>query len=410
MPQVSGLRLTQPMPGHTVKPPSEASVMASLFSPRDMLARLVGFPTVSSRSNLDLVDFVGNYLDDYGAVYRRIPDATGEKASLVARIGPDTEGGIVLSGHSDVVPVEGQDWSSDPFVLTERDGRLYGRGTCDMKGFCAAALSLVPEMQAAELRRPIYIALSRDEETGCLGAPEMIDDMLAHFPRPSAVIVGEPSTMKVVTAHKGSWGFRAHLRGHEVHSSRLHSGVSAVMTAARLIGWMEDRTLENAERAAPGDLDPNWTTLHVGMIGGGTATNITARDCSFAGEVRVIPEESVDDWRERIGAEAARLTEAMQRVHPDTGITLETRMQTPGLSPEPDGIAEPLMRALTGDNSRNAVPFQTEAGQFQEAGLSTVICGPGSITQAHQPDEYIETAQLDACTAMMRRLIARLAA
>lgn len=382
--------------------------MPDLLTARDMLARLVAFPTVSARSNLDLVDFVAGYLKDQGAEVRLVPDATGTKASLVARLGPDVPGGVVLSGHSDVVPVEGQDWSSDPFRLTERNGRLYGRGTCDMKGFCAAALALVPEMQQTRLGRPIYIALSRDEEIGCLGAPEMIEAMLAHFAPPQAVIVGEPSDMKVVTSHKGSWGFRAHFRGHEVHSSLVHTGVSAVMFAARMIAWMDDTMRANASSASPGELDPNWTTLHVGTITGGTATNITARDCSFAGEVRVIPGESVDEWRARICVEAARLATEMRELHPDAGIRMETRMQVPGLRPEPESIAEPLMRALTGDNGRNSVSYQTEAGQFQAAGLSTVICGPGSIAQAHQPDEYLEVAQLDACTAMMRRLISHL--
>ena len=214
--------------------------------PREMLARLVAFPTVSERSNLELIDFVEGHLGSLGVDCARVPDATGQKASLIARVGPKTEGGIVLSGHTDVVPVSGQDWTTDPFVLTERDGKLFGRGTCDMKGFIACGLALAPEMLAAGLARPIYFALSYDEEVGCLGAPEMIDRLIAGQPRPEAVIVGEPSMMRVVTGHKGSWGFRAHVRGHEVHSSRIHTGVSAVMTAARLVTWMDDAMAANA--------------------------------------------------------------------------------------------------------------------------------------------------------------------
>ena len=377
---------------------------------RAMLARLVAFPTVSQDSNLDLVGFVERHLAGLGVASARVPDATGTKAALIARIGPAVPGGVVLSGHTDVVPVAGQDWTSDPFVMTERDGRLYGRGTCDMKGFIACALALAPEMLAAGLARPIYFALSYDEEIGCLGAPPMIDRLLVDQPRPEAVIVGEPSMMRVVTGHKGSWGFRAHVRGHEVHSSRIDAGVSAVMTAARLIAWMDETMAANARAAGPSGFEPPYTTLHVGTIEGGTAANIVARDCHFSGEIRALPDESVAGWRRRLLAEAARLEAAAKAIHPDAAITVTTRMEMKGFVPELDGVAERLARALTGDNARHVVSYQTEAGQFQDKGLSTVICGPGSIDQAHQPDELISIEQLEAGTAFLRRLIARLAA
>jgi acetylornithine deacetylase len=388
--------------------------MPTGLTPREMLTRLVAFPTVSDRSNLDLVAFVEAYLADLGVASARVPDATGAKASLVARVGPAAPGGVVLSGHTDVVPVEGQDWSSDPFALVERDGRLYGRGACDMKGFVACALALVPEMLAAGLRRPIVLALTHDEEVGCLGAPALIARLVADEPAPEAVIVGEPSMMRVVTGHKASWGFRAHVRGHEVHSSLIHTGVSAVMTAARLIAWMDEAMAANA-RAAPGSeaaaaFDPPYTTLHVGLIRGGTASNIAARDCVFSGEIRILPEEGLAPWRARVGAEAARLEAAARAVHPAAAIELHTRMALPGFAPPADGAAERLARALTGDNGRHVVSYQTEAGQYQAAGLSTVICGPGSIEQAHQPDEFIALDQLDAGAAFLRRLIGRLAA
>ncbi len=382
--------------------------MATGITAREMLARLVAFPTVSTRSNLDLIDFVEGYLADHGVAAIRVPDETGDKAGLVAMIGPAVEGGVVLSGHTDVVPVAGQDWTSDPFAVIERNGRLHGRGTCDMKGFCAAALALVPEMRAAGLTRPIIIALTRDEEIGCIGAPPLIEAMLADMPRPEAVIVGEPSEMRVVTGQKGSWGFRARVRGHEVHSSLIHTGVSAVMEAAALIDWMAGQMREAVGETPGNDFEPPYTTVHVGLIEGGTANNITARDCVFSGEVRCLPGEDPGDWRRRFTAEAARRAAELRRVHPAAGIVFETRMELPGFLAE--GPAEQLARALTGDNARHVVSYQTEAGHFQERGLSTVICGPGSIAQAHQPDEFITTTQLEAGVAFMRRLIQRLAA
>jgi acetylornithine deacetylase len=379
-------------------------------TPRRMLERLVAYQTVSDRSNLDLIDFVEGWLGEHGVASTRVPDATGTKASLIARIGPEEPGGVVLSGHTDVVPVAGLDWTSDPFVLTERDGRLHGRGACDMKGFVACALALAPEMRAAGLKRPILLALSYDEEVGCLGAPPMIERLIADQPRPEAVIVGEPSMMRVVTGHKASWGIEVKVRGHEVHSSLIHTGVSAVMTAAKLIAWMDAAMAENARSATANDYVPPYTTLHAGVIAGGTAGNITARDCRFVGEIRIVPGESIADWQARFRAEVARLEAEIRAVHPDAGISVRTRMEMAGFDPGPDGPAERLARSLTGDNARRVVSYQTEAGQFQERGLSTVICGPGSIDQAHQPDEFISIEQLDAGEAFVRRLIGRLAA
>jgi acetylornithine deacetylase len=373
-----------------------------------MLARLVAFPTVSSQSNLPLVDFVEAWLADLGVASLRVPDPTGSKAGLVALVGPSVEGGVVLSGHTDVVPVEGQPWTSDPWELREADGRLHARGTADMKAFAAIALALVPEMLAAGLARPVVLALTCDEEIGCLGAPPLIDAMLGAMPPPSAVIVGEPSEMRVVVGQKGSWGFRAHLRGHEVHSSLLHTGVSAVMEAASLIDWMAGLMGESARTAPPNDFDPPYTTVHVGMIAGGTANNITARDCSFSGEIRFLPGEPEDRWHERIEAEAARREAALRTRHPEAAIRFTTRMSLPGFAADP--AAEGLARALTGDNGRLHVSYQTEAGHYQAHGLPTVICGPGNIAQAHQPDEFITLEQLEAGTGFVRRLIRHLAA
>lgn len=375
------------------------------LSPREILARLVAFPTISSDSNLDLVGFVEDYLASFGVTSWRVPDATGRKASLVARIGPEVEGGVILSGHTDVVPVAGQDWASDPFVLTERDGRLHGRGSCDMKGFCALALAAVPEMLATPLSRPVFLALSHDEEVGCLGAPAMIAALLAREPRPGAVIVGEPTEMRVVTGHKAGWGFRGRVTGHAVHSSLIHKGVSAVMEAAKLISWMDEMNAVNARDTPPNAFEPPYTTLHVGTITGGNASNITAALCEFQAEIRVLPEDSPEGWKARLRAEAARLEAGMRARHAGARFEILPRMEVPGCAPETGGIAEALARRLTGDNATHVVSYQTEAGQFQEAGLSTVVCGPGSIAQAHQPDEYIAISELDAGARFMSRLI-----
>ena len=371
-----------------------------------MLAKLVSFPTVSSDSNLPLVDFVQEYLASHGIEAHRVPDETGEKASLFAQIGPDVPGGAVLSGHTDVVPVVGQPWSTDPWQMVERDGRLYGRGTCDMKGFNAIGLALVPEMLKAGLTRPIQIALSYDEEVGCEGAPPMIARMREVLPLAATTFVGEPTMMKVVTGHKGSAGMLTRVRGYEVHSSLLHTGVSAIMTAARLITWHSDRMAENAAQASPDcPYVPPYTTLHVGKIRGGTAHNITAKDCSFPSDFRVLPEEDIQDWIDRYTAFAAGVEVEIRAIRPEAAISITAESVVSGCRPEPNGAAETLARALSGDNATNVVSYGTEAGQFQEGGFSTVICGPGSIEQAHQADEYITVAQLAEGEAFVRRLI-----
>jgi len=386
--------------------------MAQRLNAREILARLVSFPSVSRDSNLDLVDWLETYLEGQGITATRVPSPCGTKAALYAGVGPDGPGGVVLSGHTDVVPVEGQDWTSDPFTLTERDGRLYGRGTCDMKGFDALAIAALVEACDKPLRRPMQLALSYDEEIGLLGAPPMIDHMLASgLVRAETVIVGEPSMMQVVTGHKGGSGWRVRVRGHEVHSSLLPEGVSAIMWAARLIDWANQR---NAEIMAspPSDLaalfHPPFTTLHVGMIHGGTAHNITAGSCIFEIEMRVVPGESPSDWDRRLAEEAARLTEQMQAIHPDAGITLERDFSVPPLQPEVDGPAERLARRLTGDNATHMVSYGTEGGQFQERGYSAVICGPGDIAQAHQADEFLSLDQFRQGQYFLDRLIADL--
>ncbi len=386
--------------------------MAQDLSAREILEHLVSFPTVSRESNLAIVDWIEEYLAGFGVRAHRVYNEDGTKANLYANVGPEVEGGVILSGHTDVVPVDGQDWDTDPFTLVEKDGRLYGRGTCDMKGFDALALAAVPLALARGIRRPLQIALSYDEEVGCLGAPSMIEEMARRLPRAAAAIIGEPSMMKVVTGHKGAHSVRTHLRGFEVHSSQPHRGVSAVMEAAKLIDWANRVNAENAA-ATPGPLaamfEPPYTTAHVGTVHGGTAENITARDCRFTMGFRVVPGEDARAWTDRYLEKVREVEAGMRAVAPSAFIEAEPSAGVPGLAPEEEGAAEALARRLTGDNGEHVVSYGTEAGQFQRAGYSAVICGPGNIDQAHQANEYIEIGQFEAGWAFMERLVESLA-
>ena len=383
------------------------------LSARELLDKLVSFPTVSRDSNLDLIDFVEEYLDGYGVSSTRVPNEDGTKAALYAHIGPQVDGGVVLSGHTDVVPVDGQAWDTDPFTVTERQGKLYGRGTCDMKGFDALALSAVPLALERGIKRPLQIALSYDEEVGCTGAPPMIDHMVAMgMPRADTVLVGEPSMMKIANSHKGSVGYDMHFRGFEVHSSLAPTGVSAIMLAAKFINWANDVNIENAAKTPStlaADFMPPYTTLHTGKIRGGTAHNITAKDCYFDLSFRLVPGEDIAAWEARLMAKVAELEAEMKAVRPEAGISAVKSFHVPGLLPEVQGRAEAMVRHLTGENASNVVSYGTEAGQFQERGYSAVICGPGDIAQAHQPNEFISVDQFKQGEAFMSRLVDLLA-
>ena len=382
------------------------------LTPRQVLERLVAFPTVSRDSNLALVDWLEGYLTGHGIECHRHWNEDRQKAALMAHAGPRIAGAVVLSGHSDVVPVDGQDWSSDPWTVVERDGRLYGRGTCDMKGYVALAVWALVRAQKMGVRRPVQLALSYDEEVGCTGAPPMIATMGQVLPKGSAALIGEPSNMKIITGHKGGTGFHVHVKGFEVHSSLLPYGVSAIMEGARLIGWVNDRNAEiQAREPTPiaATFYPPFTTLHVGMISGGTAHNITAADCRFAVEMRVVPGEEVEAHAGAFEAEVARLDAALKAVRPEAGAHLERFFGVPALVPEADGEAEAIARRLTGDNATGVVSYGTEAGQFQEAGYSAIVCGPGDIAQAHQPDEYLEVSEFEAGQRFMERLLAECA-
>ncbi|MEZ5668141.1 MAG: acetylornithine deacetylase [Alphaproteobacteria bacterium] len=379
--------------------------------PLDAVVRTIGdlvaFDTVSDRSNLALIDWMRQVLERQGVPTRLFPGAGGDKANLLARFGPDRPGGVVLSGHTDVVPVEGQPWTADPFGLVARDNRLYGRGTADMKSFIGIVLALGPEFLARSLRRPIWLLASYDEEVGCIGVRDALPALKAPEVDPLAIIVGEPTGMRVCNAHKGVHAFRTTVTGLEAHSSRIHRGVNAIVYAARIVDFIAGLA---AARQAAADrdngFDPPFTSLHVGRIRGGTALNIVPRICSFDWEIRNLPSDDPQPLVDRVAAfVASDILPAMHAVDPQTGVTTEPLTWIPALRPEPGNAAETLAMHLAGTNRTHVVAYGAEAGLFQENGTPTVICGPGEIAQAHQPDEYIELAQVEACMAFMRRLM-----
>lgn len=372
-----------------------------------MLEKLVSFDTVSRNSNLAFIEFVQSLLKPYGIESRLIHNTERTKANLLATIGPRIEGGVVLSGHTDVVPVDDQDWRTNPFDVVEKDGLLYGRGTSDMKAFLAIILGALDTLAAAPLKVPVHLAFSYDEEVGCLGAPSMIRLLNRELPKPSAVIVGEPTEMKVVSAHKGITGARTIVTGFETHSSQTHRGVSAVMVAAELIQFLQSLSSEAAANGPHNEMfEPAHSTITVNIIEGGTATNIMARHCTFQWDIRVLPEDSPHRYLDRFRAHCNDVVlPRLRAISPECNIETIVRDPTPPLKAEPQSEAERLCRMLTGDNVTRAVAFAAEAGQFQESGLSVVICGPGSIAQAHQPNEFISIAQVDAGTRFLHDLV-----
>ncbi len=376
-----------------------------------MLSKLVSFDTVSHKTNLPLIQFVSNYLESHNVKVNLLYNLARTKANLYAEIGPSVPGGFILSGHTDVVPVEGQEWNTNPFSLSEDSEKLYGRGTCDMKGFLAIVLAAVPNMKKANLKRPFQLALSYDEEVGCLGAPSLIKEMQTKLPKAAAVFVGEPTMMKVVNSHKTSIGLQTYVRGFEVHSSIMHKGVSAIMTAAKLVNWISERTEENRQAkpsAADKHFDPPFSTLHVGLISGGTASNITSKDCKFSLDIRCLPSESEMDWIKRYEFFAKSIEKEIQKVNAKSKILIEKHHYVPGLQSENNCLAESLACQITGNNGTNVVSYGTEAGQYQRAGYSTVICGPGSIEQAHQANEFLSLEQLNLGKKFIQEVIKKL--
>jgi len=371
----------------------------------EMLARLVAFDTTSRVSNLPLIEFVEDYLDTHGVPHIRVDYEAGRKTNLYATIGPDVAGGIVFSGHTDVVPVDGQNWSSDPFTLSEREGKLYGRGTCDMKGFIAVALALVPQFKAMNLKRPIHLALSCDEEVGCKGVRPLVAHLRDQLKKPRAVFVGEPTDMKVVNGHKSAVTFNTEVKGHAAHSSLTHQGVNAIMAAAEMVSEMGRIREDLIAMGDPtGRFDPPYSTIHVGVISGGTAKNIVPSHCDFQWETRLLPGADREFAPKRMEATALKLEPAMKAIDPATGIATTKTNEVPGLAPEQGSEAERMALHAVGANATHAVSYCTEAGLFQAIGIPAVICGPGNIEQAHKPDEFVTIAQLNLCEEFLLRL------
>lgn len=377
------------------------------YTPLEMLARLVAFDTVSDKSNLPLIAFVEDYLAGWGVPSVRFPNATGDKAALFATVGPQDRGGIVLSGHTDVVPVTGQAWSRDPFMLHVENGRAYGRGAVDMKAFLALGLALVPDFLAAELKTPIHLFLSYDEEVTCLGVIDGIAAMGETLPRPRAVIVGEPTSLDICDAHKGVRTFQTAIKGFAAHSSKPELGASAVHAGALLAAEL-DHMAEDAKQRLDksGRFDPPYDTVHIGSFHGGIARNILADRSEILWEIRTLPASDPEAGPARFAATSDKVLARMRGTAPSSAIETVMTSDVPGLAPEPGSEAERLAMRLSGRNHTIAVAYATEAGHFQLAGLPTVVCGPGSIDQAHQPDEYITLEQLQAGETFMRKLMA----
>ncbi len=380
--------------------------MKTDYSAQAMLAALIRFDTTSRDGNIPLIKFVEDYLDSWGIPHFRVDYEAGKKTNLFATIGPDIAGGIVLSGHTDVVPVDGQKWASNPFELSERDGRLYGRGTCDMKGFIAVALALVSQFKSAKLKTPIHLALSCDEEVGCKGVRPLVAHIRDHMKKPRAVIVGEPTSMQVVNAHKSAVTFSTEVMGHEAHSSLTDQGVNAIMVAGELLGEINRIREDLTARGDPSHrFSPPYSTVHVGVIEGGTAKNIIPRKCSFQWETRLLPLADPTEVPTRFEKFASSLEPAMKKIAGDTGINNQQTNIVPGLAPEDNSPAEHLALHLAGANGTHAVSYCTEAGLFQQIGIPAIICGPGSIEQAHKPDEYIAISEMQKCEVFMKRLL-----
>jgi len=376
-----------------------------------VLERLVAFATLPGETNLELVGYVNAYLADRGIESRLSYDETGNRANLCAVIGPPVDGGVALNGHTDIVPVEGQAWSADPFTLVRRDGRLFGRGAVDMKGFLACMFASAAMFRDAGLKRPVHLTICYDEEIGGFGAPVLVADMLGAGPRPAVAIVGEPTRMRLVSGHKGGYEMRTEFTGHACHSSDPRKGVSAVQYAARFVAHLSDLAEAMAAHPRPGSpYDPPYTTLTVGRIEGGTAVNIIAQNCTVSWEMRPVPGEdsaAIIAAIERYANE--KLLPAMQAVAPGASIVTTTLADVPSLDDREAEKAVALVAEVTGRNDTEVVSFGTDAGHFCAAGISTVVFGPGSIDQAHKPDEFIDISEIEACLAFFDRLAARLA-
>ncbi|SEM21172.1 acetylornithine deacetylase [Roseovarius azorensis] len=377
-----------------------------------LLRDLIAFPTVSEVSNLDMIAFLAHRLEGHGARVDIFHDEIGHKANLFATIGPEVDGGIVLSGHSDVVPVAEQDWSSAPFELTEHDGHLYGRGTCDMKGFIAAATAMAPYFAERVRDRPVHFAFTYDEEVGCFGAQALVESLRARGIRPGVAIIGEPTSMRVIEGHKGCYEYTTHFCGLAGHGSAPDRGVNAVEYAVRYVNrLLELREALRARAPENSRFDPPWTTINTGSLKGGVAHNVIASNATIEWEMRPVQAADAAFVKEDLRRYCEEmLLPRMRQICPEASIVTEVIGEVDGLEPAEVNEARDIMMELTGANGADLVPFGTEAGLFQQYGMSAVVCGPGSIDQAHKPDEYVSLDQLQQCLDMLGRLGDRLAA
>jgi acetylornithine deacetylase len=380
--------------------------MTSLARVREILHRLCSFDTTSRDSNLPLIEWVEDFLKPLGVHLVRVPSEDGRKSNLWARLGPDVPGGIVLSGHTDVVPIDGQPWVTDPFDMIEADGKWFARGTTDMKGFIALSLAHAEEISKIDLKTPVHFAFSYDEEVGCQGVAPMIEEIARRGAAPAVVWVGEPTLWGVLSAHKGIRDYEVRITGKAAHSSDPRLGASANHEAIDLLGTLR-RIAAEQEVAAPKDseFDPSWTTITVGEIGGGTAPNILARECRFVFDVRTVPGVNPDAMLAPFFAEVKCVHEKLVKLGPECGVVVHLRADAPPMQLRRDSAAETFMRALTGDNALRVAAFATEGGQFQKAGFPAVICGPGSIAQAHQPNEFVAVSEIEKGLQIFARFL-----
>lgn len=386
--------------------------MRYLDDTKALLRHLIAYPTVSTDSNLAMIEFLADQLTSVGARVDIHHDATGAKANLFATLGPEVDGGIVLSGHSDVVPVADQDWSTDPFEMVERDGNLYGRGTCDMKGFIAASVAMAPFFAERIRDRPVHFAFTHDEETGCLGAQALAQVLRAQGIRPGVAIIGEPTSMRIIEGHKGCYEYSTHFTGLEGHGSGPDRGVNAVEYAVRYVARLLELKDQLKDRA-PKDsrFEPPWTTINTGALIGGVAHNVIPGKARVDWEMRPVQNGDADFVKSDLHEFCThKLLPAMRAVSPDADIVTEVIGEVDGLIPADENEAKDILMELTGANGADTVPFGTEAGIFQSLGMSAVVCGPGSIEQAHKPDEYVSLDQLSQCLTMLERLGGKLAA
>lgn len=374
-----------------------------------ILSDLVGFPTITSESNLGLIEYLTDRLQPLGADIRQTHDETGAKANLFATIGPPIDGGIILSGHSDVVPADEVDWTGAPFIAMQREGRIFGRGTTDMKGFLACAVAMAPDFASAPLTRPIHLAVTFDEEVGCRGAPLLIADLATSGMKPAAAVVGEPTGMAIVTAHKGMHEYTTTITGLAAHASVPDSGINAVHLGARYVSGLLDLESRLADSVSPSSpYDPPHTTVSVGTISGGLARNVVAGECVIEWEMRPVSKRDAEHIIDEVREMEARLVDEMKPLAPEASIRTVTEGAVSGLEEDEASYATRLISDLVGSSETEVVSFGTEAGLYQAAGIPAVVCGPGDIEMAHRPDEYIELDQLAACLSFIDRLMGKL--